>query len=44
MLSQSRFLPHFDYKGNFKTHFGIFDNCGMSIPFKNQVKEKPGCC
>ena len=44
MLSQSRFLPHFDFKGNFNTHCGIFDNCGMSIPFQNPVKEKTACC
>ena len=44
MLSQSRFSPHFDYIGNFNTHFGNFDDCGLSIPFKNSVKEETGCC
>ena len=33
MLSQSRFSEHFDYLGDFEKHFGIFENCGTSIPF-----------
>ncbi len=47
MLRQSRFFPHFDYFGKFEKHFGIFANCGMSIPFdsKNDIEsEKDSCC
>ena len=40
MLSKSSFLPDFNYIGNFNTHFGIFDDCGMSIPFGFQSKKK----
>ena len=47
MLHQSRFSPHFDYLGGFEKHFGIFENCGVSIPFdKNNEPslKKDSCC
>jgi len=47
MLHQSRFSPHFDYLGKFERHFGIFENCGINIPFdkKNEsASEIDSCC
>ena len=33
MLANTRFAPHFDFIGDFGTHYGIFPGCGTSIPF-----------
>jgi SAM-dependent methyltransferase len=33
MLADTRFAPHFDFIGDFSTHYGIFPGCGTSIPF-----------
>jgi arsenite methyltransferase len=33
MLAETRFAPHFQFVGDFRTHFGIFPGCGTSIPF-----------
>ncbi len=33
MLNQSRFAPHFDFIGNWDTHFGLFGDCGGETPF-----------
>eukprot|EP00562_Extubocellulus_spinifer_P003436 CAMPEP_0178489426 /NCGR_PEP_ID=MMETSP0696-20121128/10370_1 /TAXON_ID=265572 /ORGANISM="Extubocellulus spinifer, Strain CCMP396" /LENGTH=391 /DNA_ID=CAMNT_0020117227 /DNA_START=60 /DNA_END=1235 /DNA_ORIENTATION=+ len=35
MLAQTRFSEHFDFIGNFDTHYGIFDGCGTSIPYQS---------
>ena len=32
MLADTRFAPHFDFMGDFGTHYGIFPDCGTSIP------------
>lgn len=34
MLNESRFKQHFDFFGNWDNHYGIFDGCGTSMPFK----------
>lgn len=51
MLKQSRFAEHFDFIGNFDTHFGIFEGCGTYLPFsvsKETVQVSAttsgGCC
>ena len=47
MLRNTRFSEHFDYVGGFEKHFGIFENCGINIPFdmKNETTiEKNNCC
>jgi len=47
MLSQSRFSPHFDYLGEFDKHFGIFENCGVNIPFEKSNEKaikNDSCC
>ena len=33
MLHQTRFADHFDFIGNFETHYGIYPGCGTNIPF-----------
>ena len=40
----SRFAPHFDFIGNFDTHYGIFDGCGKSLPFTTADKAPGACC
>jgi len=47
MLADTRFQPHFDFIGDFSTHYGIFPDCGTSIPFA--AGDAPnanggGCC
>ena len=43
MLRESRFAPHFEFLGDGKRHYGIFDGCGKSVPFSDQAAEA-GCC
>jgi SAM-dependent methyltransferase len=33
MLKESRFAAHFDFVGDFSTHYGVFPGCGTNIPF-----------
>lgn len=47
MLADTRFSPHFDFIGDFSTHYGIFPGCGTSIPFAATETPKAsggGCC
>jgi arsenite methyltransferase len=47
MLAETRFAPHFDFIGDFSTHYGIFPGCGTSIPFTTLSSPKAGtgyCC
>jgi SAM-dependent methyltransferase len=48
MLADTRFAPHFDFIGDFDTHYGIFPGCGTSIPFATSsapaTKSSGGCC
>ena len=48
MLADTRFAPHFDFIGDFGTHYGIFPGCGTSIPFatsaRRRRKSSGGCC
>lgn len=51
MLKQTRFEDHFDFIGDFSKHFGIFDGCGTSIPYKSAGMDVAstssgggGCC
>jgi len=47
MLADTRFAPHFDFVGDFATHYGIFPGCGTSIPFataSTPAKSSSGCC
>ncbi len=45
MLAETRFAPHFDFIGDFSTHYGIFPGCGTSIPFATGAgAPSGGCC
>jgi hypothetical protein len=47
MLADTRFRPHFEFVGDFSTHYGIFPRCGTSIPFSsNEAPKASGgnCC
>ena len=33
MLKETRFKNHFEFIGNFDTHYGIFSGCGKNMPF-----------
>lgn len=33
MLADTRFKQHFDFIGDFSTHYGIYPGCGTTIPF-----------
>ncbi len=49
MLHDTRFNEHFEFIGNWDTHYGIFDGCGTSLPFdlwasSSSDSEDGGCC
>ncbi len=47
MLNESRFAPHFDFIGDWSTHYGIFPGCGSSSPFGEEAPEAAtsgSCC
>jgi len=39
MLKNTRFAPHFEFIGNFSTHYGIFEGCGKNMPFNESTNE-----
>lgn len=47
MLAETRFAPHFDFIGDFSTHYGVFAGCGGGLPFAQATGGAPvaqGCC
>lgn len=47
MLEKSRFREHFRFIGDFSTHYGIFEGCGLSLPFQQEgggSENSGGCC
>jgi SAM-dependent methyltransferase len=42
MLHDTRFKAHFDFHGNFDQHFGIFEGCGVSLPFTEEDSSSTG--
>jgi SAM-dependent methyltransferase len=49
MLHDTRFAPHFDFIGDFASHYGIFQGCGTSIPFDDSASTEASgssgaCC
>lgn len=48
MLKNTRFAEHFEFIGNFHTHYGLFENCGESTPFDASISSSPDsptpCC
>lgn len=47
MLRETRFKQHFEFIGDGKQHYGIFDGCGEQIPFDTSgaaPAATSGCC
>lgn len=47
MLAETRFAPHFQFIGDFSTHYGIFQGCGTDVPFsegESPAGEGGSCC
>ncbi|MDO8907743.1 MAG: methyltransferase domain-containing protein [Pseudohongiella sp.] len=46
MLHDTRFSAHFEFIGDFGKHFGIFEGCGVGLPFDNNrvTGEAAACC
>jgi arsenite methyltransferase len=47
MLKETRFEDHFEFYGNFDTHYGIFEGCGGAMPFSvegESAVEGGACC
>lgn len=46
MLADTRFAPHFEFFGDFSTHYGIFPGCGEVMPFADApaADDNSGCC
>lgn len=44
MLAQTRFAEHFDFIGDFETHYGIFEGCGGESPFERDDSAAASCC
>ncbi len=37
MLADTRFAEHFEFFGDWENHFGIFEGCGTSMPYSDNV-------
>ena len=46
MLQDTRFAQHFTFIGDFSQHFGLFEGCGLALPFDRtiSVSEASPCC
>jgi len=45
MLKETRFAAHFEFIGNFNTHYGIFAGCGGESPFEiDGESSATSCC
>ena len=45
MLAESRFASHFDFFGDFTRHYGVFEGCGIMMPFQgSSLDESSSCC
>ena len=47
MLQDTRFAAHFDFIGDFTCHYGIFEGCGVSLPFSQagaSNEDSAPCC
>ena len=48
MLADTRFAEHFEFFGDFSTHYGVFPDCGIAVPFGAGDRETPAspaaCC
>lgn len=43
MVKDTRFAKHFEFYGNFETHYGIYEGCGGAMPF-DVDGEGEACC
>ncbi|MGV6839153.1 MAG: methyltransferase domain-containing protein [Planktomarina sp.] len=44
MIAQTRLKDHFDFIGNFDTHYGIFEGRGAGSPFEDETGGEASCC
>ncbi|HMY38027.1 MAG TPA: methyltransferase domain-containing protein [Marinagarivorans sp.] len=44
MLKLSRLAQHFEFFGDNRRHFGLFEGCGSSIPFTQTTPTNAACC
>lgn len=44
MLFDTRFKEHFEFYGDWSTHYGIYPDCGTPIPFANNGIAIEGAC
>ena len=44
MLHDTRFRPHFDFIGDWSTHYGIFEGCGTNMPFASADESPASAC
>lgn len=48
MLNDTRFKEHFEFYGDWSTHYGIYPDCGTPIPFADSVgvqgSDGSACC
>ena len=47
MLADTRFAEHFEFFGDFSTHYGVFPDCGIAVPFdagSGSVPSTPAAC
>ena len=46
MLNETRFAEHFEFFGNWDTHYGLFEDCGgdARLSETDEVRGADGCC
>ena len=44
MLNETRFRDHFEFIGNWDTHYGIFKGCGSGLPFEESANLATDSC
>lgn len=48
MLHETRFAQHFEFFGDWETHYGIFEGCGTAMPFSGEMAisaaSSDACC
>ncbi len=47
MLHETRFAEHFEFFGNWDSHYGIFEGCGLALPFNQGINNSEiggSCC
>ncbi|MBW2940605.1 methyltransferase domain-containing protein [Zhongshania aquimaris] len=45
MLHDTRLAQHFEFIGDFSRHYGIFEGCGVALPFSvDDLREGAPCC